>query len=81
MPTIFSVAGYRIVVYFNDHPPPHVHVLGDGEARFFLGSAPEEVRLLEKRDIKEGDLRSIAEAIIDRHDQCLREWRKHHGNP
>ena len=28
MPTIFRVDGLRIVIYPNDHPPAHVHVIG-----------------------------------------------------
>lgn len=30
MPTVLRVGGLRIVVYRNDHPPAHVHVLGPG---------------------------------------------------
>lgn len=37
MPTIFSYAGHRVVIYSNDHRPAHVHVLGSGcEAVFEL---------------------------------------------
>ena len=28
MPTILRVDGLRIVIYPNDHPPAHVHVIG-----------------------------------------------------
>ena len=30
MPTVFRVGGLRFVVYPNDHPPAHVHVVGPG---------------------------------------------------
>ncbi len=37
MPTVLSFAGYRIVVYPNDHRQAHVHVSGnDCEAVFEL---------------------------------------------
>ena len=37
MPTIFTYAGHRVVIYSNDHRPAHVHVLGNGcEAVFEL---------------------------------------------
>ena len=37
MPTVLRIAGWRVVIYPNDHRPSHVHVLGDGhEAVFFL---------------------------------------------
>jgi Domain of unknown function (DUF4160) len=39
MPTIVRQDGFRIVIYPNDHPPAHVHVLkGDGEVRINLGN-------------------------------------------
>lgn len=37
MSTILRFQGYRIVIYSNDHQPPHVHVIGpDTEAIFQL---------------------------------------------
>lgn len=30
MPTVLRVSGLRFVVYPNDHPPAHVHVIGPG---------------------------------------------------
>jgi hypothetical protein len=37
MPTVLRVAGLRIVIYFADHRPAHVHVVGrGGEAVFDL---------------------------------------------
>lgn len=38
MPTLFLVGRYRVVIYFNDHEPAHVHAVGpDGYAKFALG--------------------------------------------
>ena len=38
MPTIYTIRNLRIVIYPNDHLPPHVHVIGpDGEVRVFFG--------------------------------------------
>jgi hypothetical protein len=37
MPTIKRIDGLRVMIYSNDHPPPHVHVIGaDREAVFEL---------------------------------------------
>lgn len=37
MPTILRYRGLRIMIFTNDHAPPHVHVIGaDGQARFDL---------------------------------------------
>jgi hypothetical protein len=30
MPTIAVVDGNRIVIYYNDHDPPHFHAIGPG---------------------------------------------------
>ena len=30
MPTVVEVDGVRIVIYPNDHPPPHIHAWKDG---------------------------------------------------
>ena len=30
MPTVLRIGGLRVVIYSNDHPPAHVHVLGPG---------------------------------------------------
>jgi hypothetical protein len=32
MPTVLRREGYEIVIYFNDHPPPHVHAFKGGGA-------------------------------------------------
>jgi hypothetical protein len=31
MPTIAIVSGIRIVIYYNDHPPPHFHAKQGGD--------------------------------------------------
>lgn len=30
MPTVFRAHGFRIAIYFDDHPPPHVQALRAG---------------------------------------------------
>ena len=80
MPTLFSVGAYRVVIFLNDHGPPHVHALGpDGYARFALGASPESVILLESSGIPRRTLTGIAAEIIDRHAQCRQSWDKVHG--
>jgi uncharacterized protein DUF4160 len=61
--------------------PPHVHVAGpDGRAKFELGATPNDVVLVESDGIRVASLRQIAAAIIDRHQECLENWEKYHGN-
>ncbi len=35
MPTVLRIGGLRVVIYPNDHPPPHVHVIGAQEQAVF----------------------------------------------
>lgn len=81
MPTVFRIGAYRIVIYLNDHSPPHVHVIGaGGVAKFEIGKSPDGVMLVETLGISKASLRRIAAAIVDRHRECRLGWRKHHGN-
>jgi Domain of unknown function (DUF4160) len=81
MPTLFRVGSYRVVVFLNDHRPPHVHVIGAvGRAKFELGATPNDVALVESNGIRATSLRRIAAEIIERHQACLENWKKHHGN-
>jgi hypothetical protein len=77
--TLFLVGRIRIVVYANDHPPPHVHALNDGHARFALGERSADVHLVECERMSRRELRWIAEAIVAHHDECLAFWREIHG--
>lgn len=79
MATILRVGAYRVVVYSNDHSPAHVHAVGDGHAKFDLGRRPDDVKLVEQKDISKADLRQIAAAIIEHHGACLAAWRRIHG--
>ncbi|MCC6196483.1 MAG: DUF4160 domain-containing protein [Burkholderiales bacterium] len=80
MATLFLLGRIRIVVYSNDHPPPHIHAVSEGHARFALGETPADVRLVESERMSRRELRSIAEAIIARHDDCLKAWIRIHGH-
>lgn len=82
MPTLFSVGAYRVMVYLNDHAPPHVYAVSDrAQAKFELGSGPDAVRLVETFGIPKRELRALASAIIDRHGECLATWESIHGKP
>lgn len=37
MPTVLRLGAYRVMIYADDHGPPHVHVVGpEGTAAFLL---------------------------------------------
>lgn len=47
MVTVLREHGLRVVIYTDDHPPPHVHIFGDGETKIALqgaGGGPDVVR-------------------------------------
>ena len=75
MPTILRREGWRIVVYPNDHPPAHVHVIGPGwvmvvnllglEVRETIGCTEQEARRVLR--------------LIEAHQADLMEaWKRHH---
>ncbi len=40
MPTALRIDGLRVVIYPNDHRPPHVHVRGAGIEAMFMLNCP-----------------------------------------
>ena len=62
MPTISIFFGLIVRMYYNDHNPPHFHVLYQGM---------EAVFAIENGDILDGDLPNRAKRII-------REWSSDH---
>jgi len=81
MPTILRVRGLRITIHFNDHWPPHVHVIGpDGQARVALGDACDKPSLMSNDGLSGSDV-AIAQAEIERNCQLLRlRWSEIHGD-
>jgi hypothetical protein len=76
MPTVLRVDGLRIVIYLNDHPPAHVHVLGPGWIVVvnLLGPNVREAIACDARDA------GRALEVVARHrDRLLAEWRRLHG--
>jgi hypothetical protein len=79
MPTIHREAGFRFVIYVDDHPPPHVHVLGEGRAKIVI-LGPDGLPLPEwGRGIRAADRRRLIEVVSERQEQFLAEWKALHG--
>ncbi|BAU14569.1 hypothetical protein LEP3755_51180 [Leptolyngbya sp. NIES-3755] len=55
MPTILRKDGFRVIIYFDDHLPSHVHVLNaDSEVKISLGddsTPPEMIEYRGKRSV------------------------------
>jgi hypothetical protein len=79
--TILRVRGLRVVIYLNDHPPPHVHVIGrDGEAKIALGQKGSRVAIVSNDGLSPA-LLAAALAEIDRNEALLAQrWREIHGD-
>jgi hypothetical protein len=64
MPTLLRSGGLRLVIYPNDHPPAHVHVLGPGWAVVINLIGPEVRRALQ--------------LIVAHHDVLIEAWKRIH---
>ena len=77
MITILREAGFRIVIFTDDHEPAHVHAYGDGDAKVQI--AGERAELVWVVGMKASDIRKMM-TIVERHrDRLLAAWRDIHG--
>lgn len=73
-PTVLREKGYRVVVYFNDHNPPHVHVIKDRkDARVRL----DTVEIIDNRGYSPKELKAILEIIEGNQEFLLEQWAEH----
>ncbi len=80
MPTVLRLDGLRVVVYPNDHRPPHVHVIGpSGEAVFVLNCPEGPASLRESFGFAARVLRSVAAALNEALPTLCRAWETIHG--
>lgn len=78
MPCILYFGGFRIVIYPNDHLPPHVHVMGTNwEIKLSLGSPPQLLGV--KGSPTKGDLRKALTVVSEQTDELMNAWRNIHG--
>ena len=81
MPTVLRVRNIRVVVYPNDHPPPHVHaVRGErGRAKFVLNCPEGPVELMEQGGFKLSEIHEIGAGIAAILPDVCAKWRLYHG--
>lgn len=75
MPTVLRLDGLRVVIYPNDHPPAHVHVIGPGLVVVNL----LDLAVREAIGCNEQDARRILRVIAGHRDELLAAWRRIHG--
>lgn len=76
MPTVLRAEGLRVVIYLNDHPPAHVHVLGPDWV-VVINLIGTEVR--EVINCGEREARRALRVIIDHRDELTEAWGRLHG--
>ncbi|WP_375380488.1 DUF4160 domain-containing protein [uncultured Sphingomonas sp.] len=64
------------MIFVDDHPPPHVHVRGRGEARIGLDEA---VSLMTNKGLSTPDIARARHAIKEARDALLSIWEQIHG--
>lgn len=81
MPTLLIINGWRVVIYPNDHRPPHVHVVGPTEhARFELLCDLGLVRLLSNINFSLSQLRLIESRLLSNIARLCHQWGQIHGH-
>ena len=80
MVTALRLAGFRIVIFSDDHEPAHVHIFGDGEAKINLSSGPgRQPELVWAVGMKHADIRKCMRLVEDNREALLAHWNEIHG--
>jgi hypothetical protein len=80
MPTILRQSGFLVVIYPNDHPPPHVHVLRkDGRAKILLKVNDRSNDVVEVFGFSMKQTMDALKIVIEANQRLLLAWRKIHG--
>ena len=80
MPSVLRFDGLRVVVYPNDHRPPHVHVMGKGhEAIFNLNCSSGPVELRENYGFSWRELGRIQRELNGSLGRLCEAWERIHG--
>ena len=80
MPTVLRFAGVRVMIYFNDHRPAHVHVLGpDRESVFNLNCPAGPMEIRENYGFSRRDIAQIQSFLAEHVQELCRKWKEFHG--
>jgi len=75
VPTVLRIDGFRMSIFSNDHPPPHVHVFGAGcEALFYLNCPSGPPTLRANYGFSERELRRIRGALSPHVKELCIRW-------
>lgn len=76
MPTVLRIDGLRVVIYPNDHPPAHVHVIDPGWW-VVVDLVRQAVR--EAIGCDEREARRVLRLVAARRETLMDAWRRFHG--
>ena len=81
MPTVLTIRNIRVVIYLNDHPPPHVHAIGrNGERATFLLNCPNgPVELTAQAGFRKVDILDIGRRVAVELPAICAKWEATHG--
>jgi hypothetical protein len=77
MPKVLVVGEFAVVIFTNDHPPPHVHVRKAGML-VKIALEPEVVLLRYDKDLSASDLRKAVNIVKDNREFLLAKWNELH---
>jgi hypothetical protein len=81
MVTVFRVRRFRIVIYSNDHWPPHVHAIGpDCEAKISLGMPGDHPSLVANDGLTRAELMLVLTEVDEQIELLRQRWREIHGD-
>ena len=79
MVTVLRAQGLRVVIFANDHPPAHVHVFGDGEAKINLLGPDGSPALIWADGMSRGEIRRAMRIVVEQQMMLLTHWKDIHG--
>ncbi|MGH6787937.1 MAG: DUF4160 domain-containing protein [Novosphingobium sp.] len=79
MVTVHREAGYRFVIYKDDHEPAHVHAIKDGEVIVNLGGPGAEPEIRQAFGASIADVRRVLRIVVRERDVLRARWKEIHG--
>jgi hypothetical protein len=79
MVTVFRAHGLRVVIFVDDHPPAHVHVFRDGQAKINLLGTDGAPDLVWTDGMTRSEVRRAMRIVVERRAMLLARWEDIHG--
>ena len=81
MPEVLRIDGYIVKIWFNDHPPSHVHVFKDnGECVIELNNQGGFPLLIRFHNMNRKQLAKALKIVNQHQEKLLQKWQAIHGD-